>query len=72
MFLVLYSHPMERVVRFYHFRFRLFIYIYRSLLYTKAYPEGHHLRHHIDYSGLEGTKGGASAIRRYFADDQLI
>jgi len=25
---------------------------------------------HIDYSGLEGTKGGASAIRRYFADKE--
>jgi len=56
--------------RFYYFRFRLFIYIYRSPLYTKAYPEGHHLRGHIKYSGLEGTKGDTSAIRRYFADEE--
>ena len=26
--------------------------------------------HYIDYSGLEGTKGGASVIRRYFADEE--
>ena len=26
--------------------------------------------YHIDYSGLEGTKGDASAIRRYFADEE--
>ena len=24
----------------------------------------------IEYSGLEGTKGGASAIRHYFADEE--
>jgi len=28
------------------------------------------LRRHIDYSGLEGTKGGASAIRHYFVDEE--
>ena len=50
-------------LRFYYFRFSLFIYIYRGPLYSKAYREGHHLRRHIDYSGLEGTKGGESVPR---------
>ena len=58
------------MLHFHYFRFRLFIYIYRGPLYPKAYPEGHHLHRHIDYSGLEGTKGGTSAIRRYFADEE--
>ena len=52
MLLVLYSHPMKRVVTF---LLRLFIYIYHGSFYTKAYLEGHHLRRHIDYSGLERT-----------------
>jgi len=72
MLLVLYSHPMKESLRFYYFKFYLFIYTYCGLLYRKAYLEGHYLRRHIDYSGLEGTKGGARAIRSYFADNQLI
>ena len=67
--LVLYWHES---LRFYYFKFRLFIYIYRGPLYTKAYPERHYLRRHIDYNGLQGTKGGTSAICHYFADNQLI
>ena len=55
---------------FYYFRFHLFIYIYHGPLYTKANLEGHHLCRNIEYSGLEGTKGGASAIRHYFADEE--
>ena len=73
MLLVLYSNPMKincYVFITLDFAF-LFAYIYIYSC-TKAYPDGHHLHRHIDYSGLEGTKGGASVIRRYFADDQLI
>ena len=62
MLLVLYSHN--------YLKFRLFIYIYIYLY--KGHPEGQHLRRHVDYSGLEGTKGQESAIHRHFADDQLI
>jgi len=28
------------------------------------------LHRHIDYSGLEGTKGDTSALRHYFADEE--
>jgi len=72
MLLVLYSHPMKRVVTFLLlWILPFYLHIPRSTLH-KGLAGRSHLRRHIDYSGLEGTKGGASTIRRYFADDQLI
>ena len=69
MLLVLYSRPVKPVVTF---LLLVFAFLFTYTAVRSTYPEGHHLRRHIDYSGLEGTKGGASAIRRSFADNQLI
>ena len=70
MLLVLYSHPVKRVVTFLLLWNFAFLFTYIAARSTQRLTQ-QDATCHIDYSGLEGTKGDASAIRRYFAYEEV-